>query len=151
MLKTWGIGGIRLANTYYDLKTGIATMTAKEEYIFQPLVKNLLPPFIAEATDETLKHGFLKDSLFVITPSKDIRVGDEVTPNVDVEHIGGFTRTPYEVTQAQANSGIKWHLTGFSKPLPPGAHVTVYYRVSRNGEPDVRSATGHYTVENWKP
>jgi hypothetical protein len=126
-------------------------MTAKEEYIFQPLEKNLLPPFIAEATDETLKHDFLMDSLFVIAPSKDIRVGDEVTPNVDVEHIGVFSRTPWVVTQAQANTGIKWHLTGFSKTPPPGAHVTVHYWVSRKGEPDVRSATGHYTVENWKP
>jgi hypothetical protein len=126
-------------------------MTAKEEYIFQPLEKNLLPPFIAEATDETLKHDFLMDSLFVIAPSKDIRVGDEVTPNVDVEHIGGFSRTPWVVTQSQVDNGIKWWLTGFSKTPPPGAHVTVYYWVSRNGEPDVRSAIGHYTVENWKP
>ncbi|VVP40180.1 hypothetical protein [Pseudomonas fluorescens] len=122
-------------------------MTTKEAVTFHKLERNLLPPTIQQAVDGFVKPEFLKNCTIYIATSSDIQLGDLVEPFLDVEGLGSFSRTPFEVTKEHMAEGIVWELPAYNLVAESGAPVTACYTVWRQEINPLISPAGKYKVK----
>ena len=121
-------------------------MTTEEAVTFHKLGRNLLAPTIVQAENEFVKREFLKHCTVHVAISSDIGLGDSVRPELYVERMGTFSRTPFVVTEEQLVKGITWQLTSNLVALP-GVAVEVVYSVKKNDGSSLESPVNKYKVK----
>ncbi|MCP1446280.1 hypothetical protein J3D54_005412 [Pseudomonas sp. GGS8] len=122
-------------------------MTTKEGVTFHKFDRGLLAPTIRQAADGFVKPDFLTDCTIHIAVSPSIQVGDSVIPHMDVEGVGGFFRTPLEVTKEDVAEGVIWMLPAYDFTAKSGAAVKVDYTVKKTDGSDLSSPVGNYKVK----
>ncbi|MGH8330004.1 MAG: hypothetical protein ACRER3_26290 [Pseudomonas fluorescens] len=122
-------------------------MTTKEAVTFHKLDLNLLAPTIQQAENGFVKPDFLKDCTVHIAISSDIQLGDSVSPSLNIEGVGRFSRTPIVVTEEHLVEGIVWQLPAYNIVATPGAAVAADYSVQKSDGSDSKSPVGRYKVK----